>query len=299
MLARLRVVARISRPVYQKASSHPTPTVLSRSRPRPTTRVNPAHIIALAATATATATILSISDAQYARLESSSPFIYQTLTQGIEQRKQAEKELQAYLNQVRLDFHRIRVQSRSKEEFNIEMSRLKEKVLAKQQSITFGVEDPHLREKYLRQYGCCKWTPRAVQLIQDLNLSLLEIGAGAGHWQKELSRNQIDIKSYDNRSNVSLPGQGGSVHVGGFEQIGVHPARTLFLCYPPEGSMALECLQSYVHGEYFIYIGEGVNGVNANTEFFEQIEKEWNIVAMDELDPFPQCFERMYIFKRR
>ena len=44
------------------------------------------------------------------------------------------------------------------EEFNIEMSRLKEKVLAKQQSITFGVEDPHLREKYLRQYGCCKWT---------------------------------------------------------------------------------------------------------------------------------------------
>ena len=111
--------------------------------------------------------------------------------------------------------------------------------------------------------------------------------------------NQIDIKSYDNRSNVSLPGQGGSVHVGGIEQIGVHPERTLFLCYPPEGSMALECLQSYVQGEYFIYIGEGLNGVNANTEFFEQIEQEWNIVAMDELDPFPQCFERMYIFKRR
>ena len=167
-----RFVARVSRPVFQKASSHLTPTVLSRSRQRPTTHANPAHFIALAATATATATILSISDdAQYARLAPSSPFVYQTLTQGIEQRKQAEKELQAYLNQVRLDFHRIRVQSRSKEEFNIEMSRLKEKVLAKQQSITFGVDDPHLREKYLRQYGCCKWTPRAVQLIQDLNLS--------------------------------------------------------------------------------------------------------------------------------
>ena len=253
----------------------------------------------LAAVATiSTATVLSIDEIIHLQPSSSNPFVYKELTEGLKQRKIAEKELQAYLNQVRLDFHRIRVQSRSEEEFNVEMGRLKERVLAKQQSITFGVQDPHLRERYLRQYGCCKWTPRAVQLIKDLNCPLLEIGAGAGQWQQELSRHHIDVKAYDDRSNVSLPGHGGTVHVGGIEQIHIHPERTLFLCYPPVGPMALECLTSYT-GDYFIYVGEGIDGVNGSKEFFNEIEKNWNVVAIDRLDPFPQCFERLFIFKRK
>ena len=88
------------------------------------------------------------------------------------------------------------------------MALLKEKMLKVHMFITFGVTDPHQRQQYLSQYGCCKWTPRAVQLIKDLTLPLLEIGAGAGLWQKELSNNGIDIKAYDDRSNESLPGNG-------------------------------------------------------------------------------------------
>ena len=179
------------------------------------------------------------------------------------------------------------------------MALLKEKMLKVHMFITFGVTDPHQRQQYLSQYGCCKWTPRAVQLIKDLALPLLEIGAGAGLWQKELSNNGIDIKAYDDRSNESLPGNGGTVHVGGIEQINIHSNRTLFLCYPPEGTMALDCLKEYTNGEYLIYIGEGRQGVNGSNAFFDVLEKEWNVVHVDKLDPFPQCFERLYILKRK
>ena len=115
---------------------------------------------------------------EYTHLQSSSPFIYDELTEGLKQRARAESELQKYLAQIKLDFHRIRVKSRSEQEFHLEMARLKEKVLKDQQRITFGVTDPHAREKYLNQYGCCRWTPRAISLIQKLSLPLLEIGAG-------------------------------------------------------------------------------------------------------------------------
>jgi len=115
---------------------------------------------------------------EYTHLQSSSPFIYNELTEGLKQRARAESELQKYLTQIKLDFHRIRVKSRSEQEFHLEMARLKEKVLKDQQRITFGVIDPHAREKYLNQYGCCRWTPRAISLIQKLSLPLLEIGAG-------------------------------------------------------------------------------------------------------------------------
>jgi hypothetical protein len=57
-------------------------------------------------------------------------------------------------------------------------------------------------------------------------------------------------------------------------------------------------LTSYT-GDYFIYVGEGIDGVNGSKEFFNEIEKNWNVVAMDRLDPFPQCFERLFIFKRK
>jgi hypothetical protein len=105
--------------------------------------------------------------------------------------------------------------------------------------------------------------------------------------------------SYDDYSNASLPGRCGVVHVGGVEQIHIHSERVLFLCYPPEGTMAYDCLQSYKHGEYFVYVGEGRQGVNGSNEFFNMLETEWEIIEMDVLDPFPQCFERLYIFKRK
>ena len=283
---------------------HATQCHFARTVPTPTGNTAAAAMFATAAAATvattAAATSLFYFDSSTLSLQPSSPYVYEELDQGREQRKGAERALQQYLAQIRLDFHRIRVQSRSEEEFALEMGRLKEKVLSEQQRITFGVEDPHAREKYLSQYGCCKWTPRAVQLIKDLHCPLLEIGAGAGHWQKELTNNGIDVVAYDDRSNVSLPGRGGAVHVGGIEQIHIHSERALFLCYPPEGTMALDCLAAYMEGEgeYFIYVGEGRQGVNGSNEFFDMLESDWNIVAMDKLDPFPQCFERLWVLQR-
>lgn len=48
-----------------------------------------------------------------------------------------------------------------------------------------------------------------------------------------------------------------------------------------------------------MYVGEGRGGVNASDEFFDGLDAEWEVTSVMELDPFPQCFERLYLLRRR
>jgi len=48
-----------------------------------------------------------------------------------------------------------------------------------------------------------------------------------------------------------------------------------------------------------VYIGEGRGGVNASSRFFTMMEVEWVVEKVEELAPFAECFERMYVLKRR
>ena len=80
-------------------------------------------------------------------------------------------------------------------------------------------------------------------------------------------------------------------------------ARTLFLCYPPPadesvGCMSMQCLQHY-EGDTLVYVGEGKGGANASWVFFDLVEKEWECTKVVTLDPYPQCYEHLYIFKRK
>ena len=48
-----------------------------------------------------------------------------------------------------------------------------------------------------------------------------------------------------------------------------------------------------------MYVGEGRGGVNASDEFFDGLDAAWEVTSIIDLDPFPQCFERLYLLRRR
>jgi hypothetical protein len=127
----------------------------------------------------------------------------------------------------------------------------------------------------------------------------------SGHWQKELSNAGANIIAFDDFSTISPASHNitnnpvvGEVIEGNENMIRKHPYRSLFLCYPPDDDMALRSLKLY-KGKWLIYIGEGRGGVNATEEFFDLLEKEWVVEELQDLDPYPVCFERMYILRRR
>jgi len=62
--------------------------------------------------------------------------------------------------------------------------------------------------------------------------------------------------------------------------------------------MATRCLEIYT-GNTLVYVGEGRGGTTASLPFFDALESGWVCVAIETLDPFPQCCERLYVMKRK
>ena len=191
--------------------------------------------------------------------------------------------------------------SKTEAEYRMEMERLKAKVMAKHTEITFGKGvNPHAREAYLNKYGCSRWTKSVLDHVLELKRPVVEIGAGAGQWQRALTAHGVDVVAYDKVPShlSSLPGHSGKVLLGGVEKIAEHPERILLICYPDPSDMAQRCLDAY-RGDTLLYVGEGRGGVNANKAFFDALEADWKCEVIERMDPFPQCFERFYILTRR
>lgn len=108
-----------------------------------------------------------------------------------------------------------------------------------------------------------------------------------------------DVLAFDNNS-TEQPGRKAVAEVrsGDHTKLPWYPQRTLLLVYPPETEMALECANSY-HGDYLIYVGEARGGVNATNAFFDHLEDQFECVKIQNLDPFPRCFERLFVMRRK
>ncbi|KAJ1639918.1 hypothetical protein T492DRAFT_41531 [Pavlovales sp. CCMP2436] len=159
---------------------------------------------------------------------------------------------------------------------------------SKQETILFGGL-PAERQRYMQAYGCAAWTEEALELCAQ-HAPLVEVGAGAGHWQRALSRyvpqavrqaqpaaggeegvgaaaggggggrGGVDIVAFDDGSDVPLAFRAykiGEVKPGGVEVVGTPECagRALLLVYPPQGEMAGACLRHY-RGDTLIYVGE-------------------------------------------
>ena len=176
--------------------------------------------------------------------------------------------------------------------------------------------EPHARQAYLDQYGCAKWTPEALATIAELS-PLIELGAGQGtslmetktlatvtvmclgQWQKALTEMGADVLAYDNDSSLQPSTTPvGRVLAGDESKLPWYPLHTLLLVYPPDSDMASEALKQY-HGDYLVYVGEARGGVNADDGFFEALEQGWDCVVKLDLEPFPRCYERLYVLRRQ
>ena len=171
--------------------------------------------------------------------------------------------------------------------------------------IIFGeAGPPDARRRYEAEYGNCRYTPEAIQTVAALS-PLVEIEAGRGHWQRALSAAGATVVSFDRWaggiSGSDVPPEiapVGKVLPGDERALRQHRDKALLLVHPAPGDMALRCLREF-RGDTFVYVGEGRGGANANDDFFDGLDAEWEASSILELDPFPQCFERLFILRRK
>ena len=179
----------------------------------------------------------------------------------------------------------------------------------------------------LSQYGCCRWSDEAMQLIHDLShqRGVVEVGAGNGQWVRHLKdKFRTDILAFDDYSSIPLslslyhvntkPSNAffyPDVKRGGAE-IFNHPklqnylkGRVLLMVFPGPDSMAKDTLRSYMEvgpmNDTLVYVGEGREGVNGDSEFFDMLENgDWILIKQIDVVPFGDYgFEKMWVMKRR
>lgn len=193
----------------------------------------------------------------------------------------------------------------SREDFDTRMMVFNNEVELATHRIIFGVADPpDARRRYEAEYGNCRYTQEAIQTVAALS-PLVEIEAGRGHWQRALSTAGATVVSFDRWvggiSGSDVPPEVapvGKVLPGDERALRLHRDKTLLLVYPAPGDMAMRCLQEF-RGDTFVYVGEGRGGANASDEFFDGLDAEWDATSVLELDPFPQCFERLFVLRRK
>lgn len=192
----------------------------------------------------------------------------------------------------------------SRDEFDKQMLSFNDEVELSTHRIIFGAtEPPDARRRYEAEYGSCRYTPEALQIVASFS-PLIELEAGRGHWQRALSSAGATVVSFDKwapSSRDSVPPDMvpvGKVLPGDERSIRTHRDKTLLLVYPPPGDAALRCLDEY-RGDVLVYVGEGRGGANSCDEFFDRLDAEFDVASVVELDPFHQCFERLFVLVRK
>lgn len=155
-----------------------------------------------------------------------------------------------------------------------------------------------LRE-YQVKHGCTKATLEAITAIKRRGKSIVELGAGNGHWCAALREAGVDVDAFDDMSALPVLGDAKGVSVGGVSVLKDMSNRDLLLVYPPPGPFAFECLNSY-QGDCLVYVGEPRGGANADSSFFDALHQNWRLAAAPlDLEPFPGGCERLFILVRR
>jgi len=164
--------------------------------------------------------------------------------------------------------------------------------------------DRNALKKYHTLYGCTKITCAAIELIKKRGRSIVEQGAGNGHWQAALMKAGITIRSFDNKSDLPVRGllvQGSNVENGSIEKLkqwSRHRFDLLLVYPPPTSQFAFECARAY-RGDCLLYVGEPRGGANANEAFFDYVESHFTLSSVLDLEPFPGGCERLYVLNRR
>eukprot|EP00039_Didymoeca_costata_P009916 m.132416 g.132416 ORF g.132416 m.132416 type:complete len:313 (+) comp14647_c0_seq3:34-972(+) len=246
-----------------------------------------------------------------------SPFIWSELEEGIASRKLSATQHRDFVLATKKEYDEMIRKTQEKcnslsgkdlekehQRFKQWLAKFKEDFVLESDTIIYGTTRAHARQQYLDRWGCARWTEVAMNELCSRGL-LIEIGAGNGRWAEELRNRGCDILAFD-KEPANAPGfvsKSSVVQQGDHTVLSRYPDRTLFICYPPpmgdqNSCMAVQCLQFY-KGDTFVYVGEGRGGSCASEGFFDVLERDWVCEKIIDLDPFEQCFERMFVMRRK
>lgn len=167
------------------------------------------------------------------------------------------------------------------------------------------VKNDEIVQDARRRYSWAVPDEKLAKAILDVSgPEVVEMAAGTGYWAHYLEQFDIDVLAYDiqsKRDGYCTPNTYyHEVLEGDYSILDNHSGRALLLCWPPyDISYAYDCLMAY-KGNYLIYIGEGHGGCCADNAFFEELDKNWDVVYTN-YDTINWWFVHSYdvIYKRK
>lgn len=161
--------------------------------------------------------------------------------------------------------------------------------------------DSFMRDRLIGHYAWSIPDPKIASLIAKYTRRIVEIGAGGGYWAWYLYQYGVDVEAYDTEPcyNPWSQNMWWAVNKGSVEKIQAHPDRTLFLCWPCYGdAMAVDALCEYT-GDLFIYSGEGRDGCTADSDFFDLLERDWQLIAERKESNWTPLQSRTQVYRRK
>lgn len=141
---------------------------------------------------------------------------------------------------------------------------------------------------------------------------LIELGAGTGYWAYLLRERGVDIVAFDTEPPQTTTHQNqwqrSPMHVGtcwtdvqmGTPAVlrgGQYRERTLFLCWPPPTTMALEALDTYA-GETVALIGCGPDETGC-LAFYDLLLSQWKLIQTVAIPQWCGVPDTLTIYQRR
>lgn len=153
-----------------------------------------------------------------------------------------------------------------------------------------------LRTELTRKYAWAIPNNEAINCLAKAS-PLIEIGAGSGYWASLIKQVGGDIICFDIKpdpeSNDYTDKFWFDVRLGDESLLSQYPDRTLFLCWPPYcSSMPFNALQVY-QGDRLFW-----GGCNAEDEFFEILDREWELVQVIEIPQWYGINDYFHEYKR-
>lgn len=135
------------------------------------------------------------------------------------------------------------------------------------------------------------WSIPSIPAIRGIcefadSAQILEVGAGLGLWAALIRANGGNIIPTDSFTTHGTSLENTFLEVVPRDAIAAveeFPTEVLLMCWPPQNeSCAHDALQRF-QGNKFVYIGQERGGCTAEDEFFDLLEKEWNLTDMSHL----------------
>jgi hypothetical protein len=168
-----------------------------------------------------------------------------------------------------------------------------------------------LRETVTHRYAWTVTDPPTVDFVaQHCGPCVIDPIAGTGYWAMLLMQYGKNVKSYDidpprkgSQSNFWHPDTEVFFNVwqaDAVEAIGYGPPdATLLLSWPPyDDPTAAWALRAY-QGDRVIFIGEGEGGCTADDDFFQLLEKDWQVKNIHQPVQFYGIHDYVFVFDRR